>query len=258
MVNQAMSYPNKVLYTVMMAGVSLLESGAETSRVEDTVVRLATAFHLSEASCFCSQTGLMFSGYYEGESYAQVARVSSRNTNLDRISKLNDCSRNAYRMSIDELNDEIVRICKEPVYSMFLNCLFGGLGAFGFVFVYNGHWNDALCAFVLGVFTRYLTMKLSQKNINTFFNMCVSSFPLTFLSFGATHFGVLSSPHITIVGTIMLLVPGLAITNAIKDIISGDLVSGIARIVEAFLIAVALAVGSGLAMMAWLALGYSL
>ena len=43
----------------------------------------------------------------------------------------------------------------------------------------------------------------------------------------------------------MPLVPGVAITNAIRDIMAGDFLSGTARVVEAVLIAVAIASGVG-------------
>ena len=50
----------------------------------------------------------------------------------------------------------------------------------------------------------------------------------------------------------MLLVPGLAITNAIRDTIAGDYVSGVARAADAFLCAVAIAVGAGFVMYFWI------
>ena len=49
----------------------------------------------------------------------------------------------------------------------------------------------------------------------------------------------------------MLLVPGLAITNAIRDTISGDLVSGLTRAAEAFFIAISIAVGTGAVLSFW-------
>lgn len=42
----------------------------------------------------------------------------------------------------------------------------------------------------------------------------------------------------------MLVVPGIAIVNAIRDIIAGDLVSGNARLTEACMIAAGLSIGT--------------
>ena len=46
-----------------------------------------------------------------------------------------------------------------------------------------------------------------------------------------------------VIGSIMPLVPGVAITNAVRDTLQGDYISGCARILEAFLKAIALGVG---------------
>ena len=56
----------------------------------------------------------------------------------------------------------------------------------------------------------------------------------------------------------MLFVPGLAITNAIRDTIAGDLVSGLTRAAEAFFVAISIAVGTGIVLSLWIALGGSL
>lgn len=45
---------------------------------------------------------------------------------------------------------------------------------------------------------------------------------------------------------LMILTPGIAITNSLRDIIDGNYVSGQARLVEAFFIATAIALGVGL------------
>ena len=53
---------------------------------------------------------------------------------------------------------------------------------------------------------------------------------------------------IVIIGALMLLVPGLLFTNAMRDIINGDTNSGMNRIIQVFLIAVAIALGTGAAL----------
>ena len=43
----------------------------------------------------------------------------------------------------------------------------------------------------------------------------------------------------------MLFVPGVALTNSIRDFLSGDMLSGVARLMEAMLTAISLAAGAG-------------
>ena len=47
----------------------------------------------------------------------------------------------------------------------------------------------------------------------------------------------------------MILVPGIAITNSLRDIIGGDFVSGLSRMIEAILIAASIAICVGIMMM---------
>lgn len=58
-----------------------------------------------------------------------------------------------------------------------------------------------------------------------------------------------------IVGSIMPLLPGVALTNGIRDFISGDLISGVSRVSEALLTAIAIAVGIGSALKLLIMLG---
>ena len=51
------------------------------------------------------------------------------------------------------------------------------------------------------------------------------------------------SPDLVMIGDIMLLIPGVAMTNATRDMLSGDTISGVMRFVESLLWAVALALG---------------
>ena len=51
-----------------------------------------------------------------------------------------------------------------------------------------------------------------------------------------------------LVGALMTLVPGLALTNALRDLFAGDLMSGIGRFVEAVMTALALGGGVSIIM----------
>lgn len=247
--------PNKVVQLATKAGALLLESGAETYRVEDTIVRICTNFGMDETSSFCTQTGIMLSSIHEGFTYSQVARIKSRSTNLDRICSINQLSRDAQNLSIEAFEEKLSDISKLPTYELKTNIIFASLCAFGFVLLFGGIITEALVAGVLGGFVRFLTIKMEMKDVNSFFTICFSALFITMMALVLEFVHVISNRNVVVIGTIMLLVPGLAITNAIRDSIAGDLVSGTARAVEALLIAIAVALGSGLAMTIWITLG---
>lgn len=107
----------------------------------------------------------------------------------------------------------------------------------------------------MGMAIKTVSLKMETLQINTFFNIVVSSVVAGFLSVFTVWIEIGSNLDIIIISSIMLLVPGIAITNAIRDTVAGDLVSGLTRACEAFLVAVAIALGVGFALsmcMSWI------
>ncbi len=247
--------PNKVIQLATKTGVLLLESGAETYRVEDTIVRLCQSFGMENANSFCTQTGLMVSAMYQDEGFSQVARIQKRETNLDRLCKLNEASRQAATWTMEEFEDRLQEISKEKAYDIKTNIVFGSLCTAGFTMMFRGNWLDILISFLLGGIVRYLVIKLEGKDVNAFFIMTASTFFITLTALLIASSFKMLDYNLVIAGTIMLLVPGLAMTNAIRDSIAGDLISGSILAIEAFLIALAIALGSGLGMSLWIFLG---
>lgn len=247
--------PNKIIMVAMDTAACLLSSGAETYRVEDTVVRVLQAYGMERANCFTTATGIMISCIYEGKTYSLVNRVLSRGTNLEKIIEVNQLSRDAKKMTIDQFSVKLNEICNLPTYSRWKNLIAAYFVAFGFVFVFDGEFPEAIFGGFVGIIVQYFTLVLQAKKINGFFSLIFTSLIITFSSLFLGALGLINSPNSLAYGTIMLLVPGLAITIAIRDTISGDLMSGISRCLEAFLIAVGTAVGSGLALKIWLFLG---
>lgn len=253
-----MSQADRILEIATDAGVKLLESGAETYRVEDTVCRICMNMNLAKPECFCMPTGLFTSAEFEGKVYTRVVRIKNRKTDLEKIHLINDLSRHAKDLTIDEFEQQLSAVSKDNPYPWYIDVLFASLGAFGFTFVFGGGFKDACFSFLIGLGLRSLMLTINKSKFNSFFCNAVCSFVLTVAALTLNHFGLSDNYEKIIIGTIMLLVPGLAMTNAVRDSLGDDLVSGIARATEAILIAISVAVGSGIAMSIYLMLGGSL
>ncbi|MCF0114413.1 MAG: threonine/serine exporter family protein [Erysipelotrichaceae bacterium] len=242
-----MSLADRILETATNAGVQLLESGAETFRVEDTVCRICSTMHLEKPECFCMPTGLFTSVEYEGKVYTRVVRIKERKNDLEKIHLINDLSRHAGSLTIDEFEQRLNLIIQPNPYNVYIDILFASLGAFGFTFVFGGTIKDACFSFIIGSMIRSLMILLNKSKINSFFINTFCSLILTSSALILHKLNLTNNYEMVIIGTIMLLVPGLAITNAVRDSLAGDLVSGLARATEAILIAVSVALGSGIA-----------
>lgn len=247
---------NEILQVAMLAGQMILENGGETYRVEETIWRICKIYGAEEAESFATPTGIMASICHDGKIYSLTRRVSNRTVNLNIIDKVNDLSRNitSKKLTVKEFKNELKEISKGEVYPLPMVIFFSALGAGSFSVLFGGTFKDVFAAFLIGLIIKSLTIKWADIGINLFFNNSICSGIAALLAIILFKLGIADQLNQTIIGSIMLLVPGLAITNAIRDTISGDLLSGIIRGAEAFLIAIAIAVGTGFVLSVWMTL----
>lgn len=245
---------NEILQVAILAGQIILENGGETYRVEETIWRVCKTFGAEEAESFVTPTGILASIYHEGETYSLVKRISNRTVDLDKIDLVNDLSRNIKlkKLSVSDFKKELLIIDKNQRYSFTISLLFSALAAGSFTILFGGNIKDMFAAFLIGLVIRLITIKGSDLDINQFFINSISASVAAFLAIILFKINIASHLDETIIGSIMLLVPGLSLTNAIRDTIAGDLVSGLTRAAEAFLIAISIAIGTGATLSFWI------
>lgn len=252
---------NKILHVATFAGQIILESGGETYRVEETICRFCTAFGLKFSESFVTPTGIMVSvSDDELNTTTLVKRVKTRTIDLQKIHLVNDLSRSLYEndYTLSEVQERLNEIQNIKRYSFAITILSSAIGAGCFAFLFKGNVMDSMAAFFVGIAIKLFTEKASRLNIDGFFINCIGGAIAAFISLIFNSFGFGSNLDTLIIGGIMLLVPGLAITNAIRDTIAGDLVSGLTRAAEAFFVAISIAVGTGLVLTLWIVLGGAL
>lgn len=245
---------NKILDLAIDAGKIMLENGGETYRVEETMLRISKALGLQDADCYATPTVLMLNCKDQnGNNVSAVKRIVSRTFNLDRIIKINELSRSIEKkhMDINDVQIELKNVCNMPCYSKKIKVIFAAFAVGAFTLVFGGNFRDALTALLVGAVIENIIIFLSTFKVADFFIDIVGGAIAALLALIAYKLGIVQHYDKIIIGGIMLLVPGLAITNAIRDTINGDLVSGISRAVEAFIIAVAIAVGTGITLKIW-------
>lgn len=248
----------EVLLLAADAARLVLESGGETYRAEETAAAIASALGGAEAECFATPTGvvLSFSGA-DGRVRSIVRRVARRSMHLEKVARLNRLVLGLYAGALDfesaaaEL-DAVERLPGPPAP---LRVLAAGLGTGFFALLFAGSARDAAVAGAVGAALSLLTRAMGARRMPDFVtNIAGGAFAVA-ACLGAARLGLADSAEKAIIGTIMILVPGVAITNAIRDTIAGDLVAGVARGAEAFMSAAAIAVGAGAAFELWRMLG---
>lgn len=238
---------NKLLQVSTFAGKIMLESGAETYRVEETVCKICNSFGVEQADSFVIPTGIMVSISHEDEVSSLVKRVTSRGVDLNKIDKINDLARKMQiePLSINEFYKELIEISKGERYSNLYTFIWSAISAGSFAMLFGGNGKDFLAATFIGLVIKIVATICQKLSINEFFINTLCGAICAFLAIICIKINLGSNIDKIIIGSIMLLVPGLTITNAIRDSIAGDLLSGMTKAIEAFLVAVSIAVGTG-------------
>lgn len=240
----------------LYAGEIMLENGAETYRVEETMGYILKSLGFPHAESFVIPTGIVLSSDRPEDKnpYSVVKRVKNRGLNLQKISEVNDFSRKIVdgQITFTEAMAILKGIDKTKDNNKILKGFSASLLAASFSMLLGGTLRDFIPAFVTSLFVQGAVLNLQKRSFSYFLNNIAGGFVAAFVAmlFFITGWG--NSVDKTIIGSIMTLVPGVAITNAIRDAISGDLVSGTARAAEAFLVAVAIASGAGIALRIWI------
>jgi len=240
----------RVLKAACKLGRNILENGGEIYRVEETINFFLEAYGISDAQIFAIPATIIVTIDEDEKPLTQVERVKGSSLNLDKLSKFNDLSRRACQNtpSIESVLEEIEQIRSEKPYSFFTSLMAYGLTAFFFCLFWKGDLRDSLVAFVCGLSTKYCLEFMSKGKTNIFFSNAVSSAVIAYIAIICVNLGIAHHYDKIIIGAIMSLVPGVAITNIMRDIIAGDVITGTTKLAEVLLIALAIAVGIALAM----------
>ena len=190
-----------------------------------------------------------------------MRRIGHHGTDLDAVERYNNLSRRICAEKPDPTQVmALVADAKRSVkkYPFWIRVLGSIMCATGFILVYGGSVSDGICAFLCGLAAGIIGQLLDSWKVNAFFSTIASAFSIALIAnlYGLLGFAVNSDG--IIISSLMLLVPGLLFTNALRDIIYGDTNSGINRIVQVLLIGVAIALGTGAAWNALLPFGCDL
>jgi len=241
---------NALIDVTVELGYELAMAGAETYRVEESVSRVLQTYGI-QAEVFAIPNNLTVSMETpEGKPMTRMRRIGYHGNDLDSVEKFSNLSRRICSERPDpkiamqwlkETNSKLLH------YSRSVYLIGNFLGSAGFAILFGGSYADSLCSGICGVLVGLVNKFMDAQKANQFFRIISASFLMAILAYITGSLGIASNPDAVIIGALMILVPGLIFTNAMRDIIYGDTNSGINRIVQVFLIAVAIALGTGVA-----------
>lgn len=239
-----------MLHTLLELGESMLADGADVRRVEQTLTHMGMAYGAVRMDVFVITSSIVLSMCFPDETSATQTRRIEKSTVTDfaKLEAINAISRSycEHPFPVQELAERLhlAKRCAPARWQLFLG---SSLAAGSLSIFFGGSAADGLAAaifaLVLCLLQLYLPLLCTNKVLFNFLAaFCVGSC----ICISCRLLPSLQSDKI-IIGVIMLLIPGVAFTNAVKDIFIGDTISGVMRLIETVLWAAALALGFALA-----------
>lgn len=241
---------NALLDISIELGYRLAMNGAETYRIEESVKKVLGTYGIS-AETFAIPNCLHVSiETSDGNPITRMRRIGYHGNDLDAVEKYSNLSRKICSecpppdLALQWLEEtEASRRYHSPLIYLLGNFL----GACGFCVLLNGSLTDSIFAGVCGVVVGVVNKLMDKMKANPFFRTIAAAFLMALVAYVVAAVRTAQNTDSVIIGALMILVPGLIFTNAMRDIIYGDTNSGINRIVQVFLIAAAIALGTGAA-----------
>lgn len=237
------------------AGALVLENGGEIYRVEETTRRIiSTCEGITNVNVFSAYNVIMVSFEFDQETYYALKRTFVKKFDLLMLHRINVFSRNFVRemYSISESLD-IIDEMKQYEPKFFHRMVAMGIGSASISYFIMEDISGSIVSFFISMLALLVHNFLARKQQIFFVNLFLTCLFSTLLSgivvYFMEQFGLSVNMDAVIVGNIMAYVPGVAITNSIRDVMGGDMVSGVSAAINAVFVATAIALGVGSVLM---------
>ncbi|MDR5658078.1 threonine/serine exporter family protein [Serpentinicella sp. ANB-PHB4] len=252
------TFNKKLLIMALYAGEIMLKSGAEAYRVEDTIYRLCHSRKFRYIDSYVTPTGIFVTIDNEGERTEDITsyikRINTRSINLNKVAKVNDFSRKFVQgeMTIEEAMKTLKEIDAIEPYSTLVHALCGGIASAFVSILFGANIYEFAAALLTSIIVTFVVKSLYKIYFPPFLTNISGGVVAALGAILTSYISVNVNVDVVIVGAIMVMVPGVAITNAVRDSITGDLVSGLAKGIEALIIATSIAFGVGFVLQVWI------
>ncbi|WBW99563.1 threonine/serine ThrE exporter family protein [Oceanirhabdus sp. W0125-5] len=235
-----------ILEVAETAGQIILENGGEVYRVEETIAIICKSYGVDIVESFVTPSVIMISLKDDkGNPTTFIKRIKKRTVDMNKIHNVNELSRkiSSNSASLEYVKEELKKIKQGNKYKYPSHIIAGGAITGCFTGLFGGNYLEFILSFIIGCIITVLLKKCDKLQLNDFFTNILGGALATFIALFSSLFMNIES-NVIIIGSIMLLVPGLTITNGIRDTIAGDFYSGISRVIEALFVAIGIVLGS--------------
>ncbi len=235
-----------VLSLAMDIGKSMVRCGAEINRVEETVLRICRAYGMQQTDVFSIVSVIVATTRDQsGGEVTLSRRIYSYATNFRQLEQLNALSRRLCASPEEPaaVRDELEMINRDPMRLHPTACVGYVLAAAAFTVFFGGSWKDALAAAPIAAILWLITSLIRVHGMSKLFVTALSSATAGFLAIAFVKLGLADNAAMIMIGDIMVIIPGLLLIHSVREMLCGDLMSGMLRLLESLILALAIACG---------------
>lgn len=243
-----MNDSRRILELAIKAGEILLYNGGEIFRVQETMLRIAKAYGAEDFHVYIVSTGIFATALVDGRLHSTtLVQIPLSAMHLGRVIAVNSLSRDIAcgRCEIDEAFRRLETIEAIPFYPPWMRVLVTGLGCAGFGFILGGDFFDSMISFLSGAILSCFLIYADRRKLSKIIANLMASALVTLCGLTFFHLGLGNHIDKIIIGSLMPLVPGVALTTSIRDFLNTDYLSGMIRLIDTLLVASCIAIGVG-------------
>lgn len=229
---------------------TLLGAGGQTTRVDRTACRIARAYGFEvELAIFPKHLMLSVIKPAEGgipaERRTAVSSIVSGAPNFQRVAALNALSWSIAdeNLSLDEARQRFSAICAVPTINPVLLRFLVSCANAAFCGLFNGDLTAmglVFCATLLGF---YLRQKLLHWGLDVKVTFFLCAFAASLLASVGIVLQLGGTPQTAIAASVLFLIPGIPLINAMLDILDGHVLMGVSRLIQASTLIICIALG---------------
>ena len=243
---------NKILQGILDIGESMLISGAENYRIEDSLYRMCRSYGFVKYDVFVIPSNIQITVETEnGDIITQVRHIENADIDFDQLDYMNNLCRYVCSHTPDEeeLQKKYQEVKNRPPQHPAAKYFAGVMGGTGFAVFFGCNFKDAIVAVIVSLMIVVVGKWLEKREGNLFVYNTILSFLSEVIIVLSVRNGFADHPERIMIGIVMLLISGLSTTNGIREILQKDYISGFINIMNSILGAAGIAVGTALAML---------
>lgn len=225
----------------------MTESGAEIYRIEESANLIFKAYGFKDVDVYATTSNIIISVETQDNVIkTHTRRIDKIATDIEKIDRLNSLVRDitANTPEYGYIENEIEKIEGIKKYPAWVNIAFYGVIAGAFYCFFGGRTLfEFIVSLAIGLCTGVLNTLFDKLEFNKILSKFLLCFVASIIAITLQKLTVVSHLEYIMIANIMTLIPGIGLTNSLRDLFVGDNISGVLRLIEAGLSALAIACG---------------